>query len=131
MATSSATIQANQYAASPESAIGPSRAYGMSPIPIAPPSAFVSWKQPTAISPNASVAIARYGPRKRSATNPKASPTSAATTTPSSAAGQNGQFSTVVQYATPYAPIPKKPACPTEIWLTLPSRIERPTAAIA
>jgi hypothetical protein len=69
------------------------------------------------IVPKASVTIARYGPVTRSAGNARIAPNSAVTAiaiTGISTNGVSGKF--VMTTPAAYAPIPNRPAWPSETW---------------
>ena len=64
--------------------------------------------------PNASVTIARYGPVTRSAGNARMAPNRAVTPMAATKATMNGAPTLSTSTPAVYAPIPNRPACPSD-----------------
>ena len=78
----------------------------------------------------ANVASARYGPAKRVAISPNASPSAPATTPASGIVQRSRQPWSTTRIVVVYAPMPMKAPWPSEIWPVKPVRMFSPSSAI-
>ena len=90
---------------------------GMPESPSWPPvSPFISTVATWTMMPNASVAIARWWPRRRKTSQPMPQATAVVATTANASASQGFRPSDFARIALAYAPSPTNAACPSEIW---------------